>query len=96
MNTSFIPRDERTTAVENESFRWGYLFQAYGLLLIVAYRGFVLGEASWDLLVLVVLGGAITALYQARQRVLSGRCALAALVTMLIAGVLAAVLVVVR
>lgn len=66
-------RDERTVAVENASFRYGYLVLSYGLLLAVTYRSFGQGEQSWDLLGLVVLGGAIATAYQGRQRVLVSR-----------------------
>ena len=96
MKTQFIPRDERTTAVENASYRWAYLVLSFGLLVSVAYRAFVLGESSWDLLALVLLGGLVTTLYQGRYRVLSGRWAMVAVLTMLIASVLAVVLVLLR
>lgn len=47
-----------------------------GLLVAVAYRSFINGESSWDLMGLVVLGGLIGTGYRARQRVLSGWWAL--------------------
>ena len=57
MTGTVVHRDERTTAVENASYRWAYLVLSFGLLLIVAFRSFVYGESAWDLLALVVLGG---------------------------------------
>jgi hypothetical protein len=71
--------DERTVAVTNASYRWGYLFLAFGLLLSVGYRSFRRGEPSWDLLALVVLSGVITTLYQGSFRILSARSARVAL-----------------
>jgi hypothetical protein len=71
MRSASVVRDERTVAVEHASYRWAYLVLSYGLLLSVMYRSFVLHEASWDLLLLVVVGGAVSALYQGSYRVLT-------------------------
>jgi hypothetical protein len=93
MNTRFVPRDERSIAVEHASYRWAYLFLAYGVLLSVAYRGFVLGESSWDLLALVVLSGAVTTGYQGLHKVLSWQWMIVAILTLLIAAGIAMALV---
>jgi len=93
MKSQFLPRDERTTAVENASYRWAYLLLSFGLLVNVAYRSFVRHESAWDLLVLVLLGGVVTTLYQSRHQVLSRRWVVLMALTLLLAGVLAAVLV---
>ena len=76
MTTTSITHDERTVAVENASYRWGYLLLAFGLLLSTAYRSFVRAESSWDLLALVVLSGVVTTAFQWRRRTLSRRSAL--------------------
>jgi hypothetical protein len=73
MRSASVVRDERTVAVEHASYRWAYLVLSYGLLLSVMYRSFVLHEASWDLLLLVIVGGAVSALYQNSYRVLTRR-----------------------
>jgi hypothetical protein len=65
-----VDRDERTLAVENASYRWAYVLVVYGLLLDVAYRG-LHNEAAWDLMALVIGGGVICSVYQARQRTLA-------------------------
>lgn len=83
-------RDERTIAVENASYRWGYALIAFGLLLIVAYRGFVRQESNWDLLALVILSGAVTTIYQAYEQVLGRGWLVLALVTAVLAAVVAA------
>ena len=57
MTSAIVERDERTTALENSGYRWSYLVLSFGLLLIVAYRSFARGEASWDLIGLVLVGG---------------------------------------
>ena len=85
---NFVERDERTVAVENASYRWAYLLLSYALLVDVACRSFLYKEAAWDLLALVVAGGAVTTAYQARHRVLARRWAWT---TLLVVGVAAAV-----
>ena len=85
-----VVRDERTLSVENASYRWGYLFLAYGVLLIAAYRGLVQRVASWELLALVIVSGLVTTLYQGRYRVLSGRWAAVALGAVILAALLGA------
>ena len=96
MKRQFVPRDERTTAVENASYRWAYLLLSFGLLISVAYRSLMWHESSWDLLALVLLGGAVTTLYQGRHHVLSGRWAILAALTLLLGGLLAVVVVLFR
>ena len=66
-----VERDERTVAVENASYRWAYLLLTYALLVDVVYRGIVRHEAAWDLLALVIVGGAVCTMYQARQKTLT-------------------------
>ena len=88
MSATTVARDERTTAVENASFRWAYLLLSFGLLASVAYRGFARGESSWDLLALVVGAGLLVSLYQATHRVLTRRWATLTLVAVIVAAVL--------
>jgi hypothetical protein len=63
VRTHIKVNDERISA-ENASYRWGYLFIAFGLLLSVAYRGLFLQQQNWDLLALVVLSGAVLMLHE--------------------------------
>jgi hypothetical protein len=64
-------RDEREAALEQGGDRLAYLVVSYGLLLLVAYRSLVERQASWDLLVLVVLGGIVSVGYRMSRRALS-------------------------
>lgn len=90
------PQDVRASDAEHAGFRWAYLVLSFGLLASVAYRGFVRQESSWDLLMLVLLGGLVSAWdHRGRARTLSPRWALAALVAMVTALCLGAVLVLV-
>jgi hypothetical protein len=83
-----MPRDERETRVDQAADRLAYLVLSFGLLAIVAYRGLVQREESWDLLALVVVGGLVGAAYRLRQRVVTRRWEL------VLAGTVAAALVV--
>jgi hypothetical protein len=96
MKDQSIIRDERTIVVENASYRWAYLLLSFGLLVIVAYRGFARRESSWDLLALVVLSGLVTTLYQGAHKVLSRRWALVAITTALVAAGIALAITVLR
>jgi uncharacterized membrane protein HdeD (DUF308 family) len=91
-----VDRDERTIAVEHASYRLGYLFLSYGALLIVAYRSFARNESSWDLLALVILGGAVSTAYQARHQILGRRWGVVTLATALVGAAVAAGLAMVR
>jgi hypothetical protein len=52
--------------------------------------------ASWDLLAIVVLAGAVSTVYQRRHKVLTGHSFTLAVVTFGVAGVVAAVIAAVR
>ena len=87
-----VERDERTVAVENASYRWAYSLLTYALLVDVMYRSLIRHEAAWDLMALVVVGGAVCTAYQARQKILAHGWVMKAVLVACIAGVIAAVL----
>ncbi len=68
--TPLVERDERTVSVENAGYRWAYTFLSFALLIDVVYRGLFRHEAAWDLLALVIVGGFVCTIYQARQKTL--------------------------
>ena len=86
-----MPRDERERAIDRAADRLAYLVLSFGLLGIVAYRGFVDQETSWDLLALVVLSGIVGAVYRVRGRVVSRRWGSGLLATAALALVVGAV-----
>jgi hypothetical protein len=90
--TQVVERDERTVAVENASYRWAYGVLSYALLVDVMFRSLVRREAAWDLMALVILGGAICTVYQARQKTLAHGWVMKATLVACMAGVVAAVL----
>ena len=96
MQTRSVTRDERSVMVDNASYRWAYLVLSFGVLASVAWRAYVLHEASWDLLGLVMASGLVATFYQAIHHVLTGRWALLALVTAVLAAVVAAGMVLMR
>lgn len=91
-----VPRDERTVATENASYRYAYLLLSYGLLLSTAYRSFVHDQQTWDLLALVVLGGLVATVYQGFNRVLTRRWGFLSVATLVGALILAVLIVVLR
>jgi hypothetical protein len=87
-----VERDERTVAVENASYRWAYGLLTYALLVDVMCRSLIRHEAAWDLMALVIVGGAFCGAYQARQRILARGWMTKAVLVACVAGVIAAVL----
>ncbi len=92
MSADLPERDERTVAVENESYRWACVFLTYALLVDVVVRGLVRREAAWDLLALVVLSGGLATVHQARRRILTRRWVRMAVLAACIAGAIAVLL----
>jgi hypothetical protein len=96
MTGPIVERDERTTAVEGSGYRWSYRVLSFGLLAIIAVRGLVNHESSWDLFGLLVLGGAVNAAYQGLHKVLYKRWVVMAAVTIVVAALVAVVMVALR
>ncbi len=68
---SLVEKDERTTAVENAGYAWGYKVLAYALLLDVMYRSFRFQETPWDMFAVIVLAGLVVTGYQLKEKTLS-------------------------
>lgn len=86
-------RDEREVSVDRAADRLAYVVLSLGLLAVVAYRSFVEGVASWELLGLVLLGGAVSTGYRLWQGVLTRQAVLVLAFTALIALVVGALVV---
>jgi len=93
MTPSAVHRDERTLQIENSSYRWAFHVFAYGLLLIVVYRSYMTNQPAWDLLALVIVGGAVSSAYQWAHNILTKRSAATAVMGAVLAALLAIVLV---
>jgi len=89
-----VPRDERERAIDLAADRLAFLVLAFGLLIAVMYRAFVLDEASWDLMGLVILSGAAGFVYRLQAGVASGRWLALRFATVTLAAIAAAALVV--
>ena len=90
MNKRSTEHDERAVAVENSSYRWGYLVLAFGLLVAIAYRAFALGQSNWDLLALIGLSALATTIYQWAHRVVTRRWVAVGVTTAIFAALIAA------
>lgn len=92
--TSPVNVDERRIVSET-SYRIGYSFISFGLLLVVMYRSFMNNESPWDLLGLVVGSGIVCAAYQWHHKVLSlnARSVATILLTFVLSAVIAALIV---
>ena len=88
-----ITRDERETSIDRAADRLAYLVLAFGVLAIVAYRGLVLDEDSWDLLLLVVATGFVGLAYRISKRAASVTWTLVLAITAVAAALVAVVLV---
>jgi len=88
-----LVRDEREVSVDRAADRLAYVVLSFGLLAVVAYRSFVEGVASWELLGLVLLGGAVATGYRLWQGVLTRQALLVLSFTALIALVVSALVV---
>jgi len=100
MNTQrSVNIDERTVAVVNASYRWGFSFLLFALLFDISFRGLLRNEAAWDLMALVIVSSGISTIYQARQNTwgyqgwkLAILTCLAAAIGMVIAAIILSVL----
>lgn len=73
MKDTPVFKDERSIAVENASYRWGYFVLTYGLLIIVAIRAFFFNESNWDLMALVIISGLVTTAFQGYHQLFTRR-----------------------
>ena len=86
-----VARDEREQGIDHAADRLAYLVCSLVLVAIAAYRSFVDGAASWDLLGLVVLGGLVGTLYRLARRAVSREWMVVAAGTAAVALVVAAI-----
>lgn len=87
----FMVRDEREHLTDLAADRLGFLVLSFGLLLIVAYRSFVNGVASWELLGLILVSGVVSGAYRLREGVLTRQAVLVLSAVAIIGLVVAAI-----
>ena len=69
MLTKNIERDERTTFIENKSYKYGSFIFNFGLLIDIFYRSIKFNEAPWDLFGLLFLSSFVITAFQYKQKV---------------------------
>jgi hypothetical protein len=89
-------RNEFESSVDTTADRIAYLVLAYGLLAIVAFRGLVDREQSWDLLALVIVGGLVGTAFRVGRGRTTARSVGLAIATVLVAAVLAGAIALMR
>ena len=93
MSAKKIEKDERTTFIENQSYRYGYIVLNFGILLSIMYKSFRFSEASWDLFGLIFLGGLVTTVYQYRYKIFTKKWIKDILLLIVLSAIVAAVVV---
>ncbi|AHF10095.1 MULTISPECIES: hypothetical protein [Dehalobacter] len=96
MISKMVERDERTTFIENISYKFGYVFITFALLLDTAYRSLYSNEAPWDLLAIIIISGVVMSIYQYKQRILGNTWLRTFIFTFIIAFIIAIIMVFVR
>lgn len=96
MISKIVEKDERTKFIENISYKHGYIFITFALLIDVAYRSFKLNEAPWDLLGIVIISGFVMSIYQYKQSVLGKTWLKTFVLTLITALIIAFLMVVIR
>lgn len=93
MNRKMIEKDERTAFIENASFSYGYKFLAFALLFDIMYRSLKFNESPWDLFAVIIISGFVVTAYQYKQKILGKSWSKAVALTIVIAGISAALFV---
>lgn len=70
MNQEPILRDERYYAVENASYRVGYLIMTFGTLVLCTIRSALFQQSNWDFFGLVIIASLAATVYQIRKNIL--------------------------
>lgn len=95
MKNEPVLRDERYYAVENASYKIGFMIITYGLFAVIILRSFLFQESSWDLFALIIIASLAATVYQGVHKVLPfswkkyllymlGTAALAAITTLIL------------
>lgn len=70
MNQQPIIHDERFYAVENASYRIGYLILAFGTMVLIIIRSILYQQSNWDFFALVIISSFAATIYQLRHKIL--------------------------
>lgn len=64
-----ILRDERYYAVENASYRLGFLIMGFGTMVLCAVRAALFQQTNWDFFGLVIISSLAATVYQVRKKI---------------------------
>jgi CDP-diglyceride synthetase len=64
-------RDERYFAVENASYRIGYLILAFGSMVLIIIRSILFQQSNWDFFALIIISSLAATIYQVRNKIIS-------------------------
>ncbi len=96
LNNNIVEKDERTMYIENSSYKYGYLFTAFALLINIAYRSFNFNEAPWDLFGIIIISGFVMSIYQYKHNILEKTWIKMFILTLIIAFVASIIMVIIR
>jgi len=95
-NKKAFQKDERTIVVENASYSLAYKFIGFALLFDIAYRAYIIGENSWDLIAILIISGFLITVYQMRNKIVNRGWAITFILTIIVASLIAFFLVLIR
>ncbi len=65
-----IVRDERYYAVENASYRIGYVIMLFGTMILFTVRAALFQQSNWDFFGLAIISSLVATVYQIRKKIL--------------------------
>ncbi len=65
-----IVRDERYYAVENASYRVGYVIMLFGTMLLFTVHAALFQQSNWDFFGLAIISSLAATVYQIRKKIL--------------------------
>lgn len=70
MKPQQVIRDERFYAVENASYRIGFLILSFGIMGLIVIRAVLFQQTHWDFFALVWISSVAATIYQIRHKIL--------------------------
>lgn len=70
MNKDTIVKDERYYAVENASYKIGWIILAFGVFVLIFIRSLLFNQSNWDFFALVFISSLATTIYQIKNKII--------------------------
>lgn len=71
IGNKMVEKDERTTFIENVSYKLGYKFISFLLLFDCMCRWRKFNEEPWDLFTIIIISSLVMTVYQYKQKILA-------------------------